>query len=169
MDTGTDKLIRWCGSGTIAIFFASRWCWACANAQARVENTISLLPSVPPPHRYCRPTKRSLPITKLTNFTSEMKVGWFCRLKKICTKNKLFWFSFQKKIINLSLLMNVVLYCKRKQTKTNLQKYYHPSSLTNWHICARALSRKGQQKVPTLRRRQSFAPLGVITLCLPQH
>ena len=42
-----------------------------------------------------RPTKYYLPLTKMTNLSSEWKVGWFCRLKKICTFNELFLvFSF---------------------------------------------------------------------------
>ena len=36
-----------------------------------------------------RPTKHSLLLTKLTNLISEWKVGWFCRLKKICKVNEL--------------------------------------------------------------------------------
>ena len=37
-----------------------------------------------------RPPKHSLPLTKLTNLSSESKVGWFCGLKKIWTVNELF-------------------------------------------------------------------------------
>ena len=36
--------------------------------------------------------KQSLPRSKLTNLSSEQKVGCFCRLKKICTFNDFFFF-----------------------------------------------------------------------------
>ena len=32
-----------------------------------------------------RPTMHSLPFTKLTDLSSQWRVGWLCRLKKMCT------------------------------------------------------------------------------------
>ena len=49
---------------------------------------------------------------------------------------------------------------------TNLEKYLHPSSFYSAVYAQSAMPRakKGQQKVPIVKRRQGFAPLGVITL-----
>ena len=57
---------------------------------------------------------------------------------------------------------------KIKIKNKNIHKYFHPSSLNQliyahnqcWEL------KKGQQKVPILRRRQGFAHLEVFTVCL---
>ena len=57
--------------------------------------------------------------------------------------------------------MKFVCYSKVQQIKTNLQKYFHPSSC----LCAMPKAKKGQQKVPILStRRQGLASFGVLTL-----
>ena len=61
------------------------------------------------------------------------------------------------------------MYYKIKQTKTNLHKYFHPSSLNQpilsilYSLHAMPKAKKVQQKFPNLRRQQGFAHLGVIT------
>ena len=78
-----------------------------------------------------RPTKHSLPLSKLANLSSEWKVGGFCRLNQICTV------LVFKKSFNLSLFMKFVLFL-----------------LKPTYIWARAMPRaqKGQQKVPILKK-----------------
>ena len=56
-----------------------------------------------------RPTKHSLPLTKLTNFSSEWIVGLFCRLKNICAV-KYFMFLVLEKIIDFKFVYEVCIY-----------------------------------------------------------
>ena len=67
-----------------------------------------------------RPTKHSLSLSKLTNHSSEWKVGWFCRLK--------IWFSVNeflvlvlafKKIIEFKFVQEV---CVHYEVNTNKDK-----------------------------------------------
>ena len=67
------------------------------------------------------------------------------------------YFSF-KKIIEFKFVPEV-LYYNLKQTKTNLPKYFHLSSLTlNLKPCAIPRVKKGQQKVKILNKTIGFCP-----------
>ena len=59
----------------------------------RTQKNPELLDSTPVKNNNIdRPTKHSLPLTKLTNLTSEWNMGCFCRLKKIYAKKFVFFF-----------------------------------------------------------------------------
>ena len=78
---------------------------------------------------------------------------------QIYAVNELVFFLVFKKVLNLSWFMKFVY--KIKQTRTNLHKYHHPSSLTQLiyaHICTMPRAKKGQQKVPTLKKTTGLYP-----------
>ena len=105
-----------------------------------------------------RPTKHSLPLTTLTNFSSEWKLGVILYSKKntVCSVLVLVFLN-----MNLSFFM--------KQSKTNKDKSIvisPPPLLKPSYIYAHVpRAKKGQQKVPTLKKTTGLCPSSfVITL-----
>ena len=105
-------------------------------------------------------------ILQLTNLSSEWKVwlfGIFKKFKQSITYFSIFQFFYYQMWLCLWSFFN-----KAKQTKANLQKYFHPSSLNHLiyaHVhCAmpRLRAKKGEQKVPI------FLPLQELIL-YPSH
>ena len=84
----------------------------------------------------------SLPLTTLTNLSSERKVGWLCRLKKICIVNK-FFFCKLKKVIEYKFAHEV------KSTEI-------PNYTVYAHIQCKQ-STKVSKRFQLKRRRRGFA------------
>ena len=82
------------------LYDGSAWAWLgeflrCCYFSKKLVFTNLLIVMAPQTNIIVRPSKHSLPLQKLTNLSSEWKVGRFWRFKKCFAVNRLFFvFSF---------------------------------------------------------------------------